>query len=66
MRILSDGLALYHALIDDVWEDSIHHNGWLRIELRITTDHAADWRELHFGYFHFVYSDISSVLNDHF
>jgi hypothetical protein len=50
MRLLSDGLAAYHAGVHDVWGENAHHNGWLRIEFRITTNHAADWRELHFGF----------------
>ena len=50
MRILRDGFKEYHDDLHDVWLDGDHHNGWVRIELRITTDHAADWGELQLGY----------------
>jgi hypothetical protein len=51
MRILSDGFAEYVENLYECWEDHSHHNGWLRIELRVSTAHASDWRELHFGYY---------------
>ena len=49
MRILKEGFEAYLKNLDGLWGDQVNHNGWLRIELRITTSHALDWRELHFG-----------------
>jgi hypothetical protein len=54
IRILWKGFEAYLENLVEVWGDPVHHNGWLRIELRITTSHALDWRELHFGCVNFI------------
>ncbi len=54
MRILREGFEAYLEHLDELWGDKVHRNGWLRVELRITTSHALDWRELHFGCVHSI------------
>lgn len=55
MRVFSDGFDDYVEYLKEVWGTNINLNGWLRIELRVTTRHSCDWRELHFGCFLFWY-----------